>query len=209
MSASKWKKRKGHKKKPKQAPLRPPVLAPTGIAGEIPLKPKESLFWRLVKIVWKVFVALMAIIGFVATIQQFGPKISISPAMAVDEHNPFLTGFVVSNDGLLPIYKIRKRMLILEAEGMDGRAMQNINFQDNGEYPWLGPGRKTTIQVPRMTVEQVFRETHLEPIRSYSYAQMKLYISYRPMLSPFRREEPFLFWATTNMSGGIFWSPIE
>src|SRR5680860_12853 len=96
------------KGKPTKLP-RKPQPPQTKAQGEPILFYKQKGFGlvrRLASRLWKIVVLAGVLIGLFGGVVQLYTRISISPQAPLSPSNIFTTPFIISNDGLLPIYDV-------------------------------------------------------------------------------------------------------
>ena len=68
---------------------------------------RQSKISRGAKIAWTAIVGLSTILALLALV----PRISVSPSSNLDPAEPFVTPFIISNDGFFSVYTIRYNCL--------------------------------------------------------------------------------------------------
>jgi hypothetical protein len=164
-------------------------------------KLKLSRWFRIpASLFWKFVVVLSVIVGLIAALLTFLPRLSMSSSESLDPSTPFSTPFVVSNDGLLSIndvtcYCLIRRVVI--ADRGDITVSNNIVYSDSLPVPNLAPGEKTTVSCPPLLPS--------EP--RITRADMDIVLRFRPYGLPWYREKAFRFTTEIASDKRLHWYP--
>jgi hypothetical protein len=195
VSKSNWKKRKAHKK----SQSKPTTLTKPAITSrQSSLKTGLSLI-KFGKRFWGAFVALGVILGVLSVLHSYGARISVFPYSTLVPNDPFATPFIISNDGLLPVYNVQVTENLIYVEDAHGMRATNVQMGGIGNLGSLSSGRKTAISHYRYL-------PFATPFKSASIAEI---VSYRAFLSFKRSDVTYKFIMVRNVSGECLWIPTE
>jgi hypothetical protein len=139
------------------------------------------------------FLAFLAIITAYYT---FAFKLTILPSETIDAMNPFATPFVLKNDSLLWINKVRPHRLVI-------RNVNKFSCKIKTELiappiPYIASGESTTFTLP--VAEFVFTN---EPI---NYLNIEVVVYYYPAFIPFyKKEKQQRFVTIQSKDGKLQW----
>jgi hypothetical protein len=169
--------------------------------------------WLLNPIKW-----IFVIIGGIWTIVQissfFSTSLSLEPQSEVDPSVSASTVFYLSNDGVLPIHEVEGGCIWHEVADIDDNYMANIGATAEG-LPHMRPlsapveaKRQVTVgcadpltgDIPLPGKAQ--SAVHAAP---FHYADLSIYLSYRPAHGLWRNAEEFHFIGVRNADGNLEW----
>lgn len=153
--------------------------------------------WKYVKIAFSLFLAVIAVLGF---IYAFAPKISVVPNFTMNPQNPFLSTFILSNDGRLPIYSVEYSSAIIEMKDVGGNYMKNVGIgYKTSRISVLDSGERQTIRLGGSIM----------PVKPpVLQATGEIIVKYRPSFYFKTITQSFRFMFVVNERGEISWLPI-
>lgn len=163
---------------------------------------KQSLWKRAIARVQKGWKSVFYILGVLAALSgalSFLPKISVTSSGPLDSLNPFSAPFIISNDGILPIYSVNIHIYprnVRDASGAEVILKQGIK-SSNPPIPIMAPGEKVTLGLPFPFIFQA-------PLIS---ADIEYVVIYRPDWIFWHQCKQFRFGLTKNSSGSYIWLP--
>ena len=155
---------------------------------------------------WKVFCIFVLIVGFLATILNLSPKISLSPSPPLDPSDLFSTPFTVFNDGQFPVWNVKFTTLLNQVKNEGRVTWDNISVEIISPKPvasYLSQGDATTFSVP-------FRK-FFGNVGAIDSADIEITINYQPFPMLWYKEKPFRFVALKYLDGRLSWfrMPID
>jgi len=165
-------------------------------------QPKQQFqsptFLTLPKRLWEIFAGIAVIVGFVAI---FYPRISVSPASALDPQSTSLPPFIISNEGNIPINKVRGMTAIKKIELASGKKIVGKDNFSGGvtlsanKASLMNPGEKLTVFSP------------FEFPNDYVYsADIAISVSYVLPIVPIKMKKVFRF---VTEKGNWFPQPVS
>jgi hypothetical protein len=90
---------------------------------------------------------LIGLAGFVALVY---PRVSITPGVSLDLHNPYKTPFIIKNDGYLPLYDIKYDLIADKMELIPGTTFTDCGGSTGNRIGKLNANKTSALFVDRI-----------------------------------------------------------
>lgn len=152
---------------------------------------------------WRVVTGLVPVLGAIALLFDYSPKISVSTEQPLNPSNAFTAPFIVGLDGYLPIFKVSSTCVV-------NISMENrINFRDIA----LGGGNDIADKMlpgERLSAKCRFQEAVITPAKLIR-ADIRIVIKYKSCLAWHlglnEAEKEFRFVSVAKSDGSWHWLP--
>jgi hypothetical protein len=157
---------------------------------------RRSLSWA-----WKAVVAFSIVLGVIAAVVSFLPRVSVSSSESLNPQTPFAAPFVVSNDGVIKITDVSTQMLVrrvMVAVGKDIVIEDNKLFDSHPiPIPELDSGKKYTVNYPLLIGEGT-------PIAK---ADVDITVIFRVPFLPWKQSKTYKFTTEIASDKTLHWFP--
>ncbi|MDQ3749668.1 MAG: hypothetical protein M3367_11780 [Acidobacteriota bacterium] len=159
--------------------------------------------WASIKrtslLVWTIIAGISVIVGIIGGV-QLSPRVSVSSNESLDPSTPFSSPFIVSNEGLLPIYDVEFQCDIKNVEAMNNINLGGFNTVGTAKIiPIINPAGKETTQC----AQGLFAPTSGQ----FENADVSIVVSYRVYWIPLSQTRKFRFVTRKDKSGQLHWFP--
>lgn len=147
---------------------------------------------------WKVFGIVVLAVGFLATILNLSPKLSVSQSPSLDSSDLFSTPFTVFNDGYFPLWNIKYLTTLnrVDSEGYKTTILRiAIGDPKKVMIPYLSSGDAATFIVP-------LRNTFLK-FGAITSADIEIAIIYQPFPFFWHKKKSFRFISMKSQDGRL------
>src|SRR5436853_5311136 len=107
---------------------------------------------RSFSLAWKIVVAVSVVVGLLAAIVTFWPRIFVSSSSSLNPRTPFATPFIISNEGYAEVTDLSTQMLVRRVTVAEGKgiAIRDNKLYDSRAIPIaaISPGGKYTAIYP-------------------------------------------------------------
>ena len=135
------------------------------------------------------------LIGALAAILTFFPRLTISNTASIDSDDPFSTPFLIINDGYLPLSDVQFALHIRDLETLNNDTL-NIGTVMAGDYVrTLWPGDGYSYYAGRAV------SAH----RMVKTADVDIVVIYQPFALPINRERSFRFVTQMGPDNRLHW----
>ena len=149
-------------------------------------------------------------LSLISGISWFIPKITVSPANSLDNSNPFLTPFTISNDGYLSIYDVQFMCAVKEIKGinMKTKIPLVISGAENFKSKMHSKFHVAEVIAPNEKYTQVMPLPNFFLHYQIKHADIAILVSFRPIKwFPLKKEKNYRFITAQNINGHLQWYP--
>lgn len=170
---------------------------------QLPPKPPIKLAKKTPLIILKIIGGVLTFVLSYAGLFSFLPRISVSSGQSLDAHDPFLTSFIIKNDGFLPIDRIEYALLLNHAKTIRVSYTNVLEMVQQDSIPRLLPNDTSTIFITQFNSSV----SGGGPVES---ADISIVIQYHPWPIPFiPLTKKFSFKTFKNSTNEFFWLPFS
>lgn len=145
--------------------------------------------------------SIAAMIGFVATLYVFAPKVSLYPGHSLDPYNPFKTVFVIDNKSIYNVNDIEFLVKYKKVQLLSGWRLENLKFlQCIRDVEKINPQKKTYIKIDSLT---------LVSSRDIKNAFIRIHLQYQLPLINYTVKDRFQYKVERNIYGQYRWFEYE
>jgi hypothetical protein len=145
--------------------------------------------------------ALSAVVGFVAAILTFLPKLSLDVSGSLRPHDPMGTVFYLSNDGVVAVHEVHVECRLVNLGLVNRTVILGPTFRFPGsDAPTLPPGHKLTTPCAR-AVQVGYPGARM--------ARLDVLATYKPPLVWWHRTDIFPLKAEKSDDGTWIWDHIS
>jgi hypothetical protein len=148
---------------------------------------------------------ISTLLGGLAAAVTFLPRVSVTPADAVDPNNPFSASFTITNANFVTLYNVGARIAL-------GRVVAEPLPFDPPKHFEYGSGGFTRPEWNNHTLAMDERFTitpqgmfGMQPGAKLSGADLAIVVRYRPWFVPIKREHAFRFITHRQSNGELYW----
>src|ERR1700687_4679277 len=188
----------------------------SGIKVKVRRKPKPPQMAKQTKkpgvrlLEW--VLGICTLLGGLAAVITFLPRVTITPSDPVDPGNPFSVSFTVTNASFIPIplnnVSVRVSVGQILAEPLPFNPPRKFEWGSGGITRPEWSGHKLEMDERfTITLQGMFGMAKEPPYipAKLSGADMAMIVKYKPWLVPFEREKPFRFVTHPQSKRVLYW----
>jgi hypothetical protein len=137
------------------------------------------------------------LLAFVGSYFLLRTQIEVEPDAALDPKQPMTTPFRITNNGVLPIYNVRRWCSVNRLQDAGGIEFDGFKFIDSGKptIPRLDSGESTSVFVP---ISINFRTP-------YAFGDIEVVVEYSTAILKTHQERHFRFEMRKDVNNEIRW----
>jgi len=166
--------------------------------AQVALGSSPGQAWKPLRILSKIIGATITLLVTLSGVLAYWPLVAIDVGPSLDSDNPFSYPFIISNDGILPLFGVSVSCIFDKGKFEGGVLFENNRMVFENKLQIMAPHQKTTAPCHRMF--------GLKGMTLIS-ASTTIAVSFYPALWPSRTSVSRSFRAELTDGKGIVWLP--